>query len=239
MSIAANIAIIEERIQAACLRSGRKYEDITLMGISKLQPIEAVEQAWKAGLRCFGESRVQEASAKFAVSKFAGAQLGGFRELYPGMELHLVGSLQRNKANRAAMLFDCVQSLDRQVLIPELARHAVHRDRPLDVLLELRTGGDSKSGFTDMDALLYAADTVLQYPSLCIRGLMTIAPNTREESEVRAAFRRMVQAQQELEHRFPGCWSCLSMGMSGDFEIAVEEGSTMLRIGSIIFGERM
>ena len=228
MSIAANIVKIEERIQAACLRSGRKREEITLMGVTKLQPLEAVETAWNAGIRCFGESRVQEAAVKY----------DGFREKYEGMELHLVGSLQRNKAKAAAVLFDCVQSLDREALIVELAKYAGNPDHPLFVLLEFRTGEDSKSGFSDMDALFRAAELVLGTASLKISGLMTIAPNTREEGPVRAAFRQLVRVQQELEKRFPGHWSCLSMGMTEDFEIAVEEGATLLRIGSAIFGER-
>jgi pyridoxal phosphate enzyme (YggS family) len=228
MSIAASIEQVEERILKACLRSGRKRDEITLMGVTKFQPIEAIEAAWNAGLRCFGESRVQEAAGKF----------DGFREGHPGMELHMVGSLQRNKARLAATLFDCVQSLDRQALAEELAKHAAGRDRPLPVLLELRTGEDSKSGFADTDSLFRAAELALGHPSLSVRGLMTIAPNTTDEGPVRAAFRIKAKTQQELDRRFPGLWSCLSMGMSSDYEIAIEEGSTMLRIGSIIFGER-
>ena len=229
MSIAASIEKVEERILSACLRSGRKREDITLMGVTKFQPIEAIDEAWNGGLRCFGESRVQEAAGKFA----------GFRERHPDVELHLIGSLQRNKAKLAASLFDCVQSLDRDALADELAKHAVGRDRPLPVLLELRTGEESKSGFADLDSLFRAAEQVLCCPSLSVRGLMTIAPNTSEEGPLRAAFRFLAKARQELERRFPGFWSCLSMGMSSDYEIAIEEGSTMLRIGSVIFGERI
>ena len=228
MSIAKNIDTIEERIQAACIRSGRNREDITLMGVTKLQPLEAIEAAWNAGIRCFGESRVQEAAVKYA----------GFKDRHAGMELHMVGSLQRNKAKSAVTLFDCVQSLDREALIDELAKYAVHRDQPLSVLLEFRTGEDSKSGFNDADGLFRAAELVLGTDSLSLRGLMTIAPNTREEGPVRAAFRQLTKVGQELEKRFPGYWHCFSMGMTEDFEIAIEEGSTLLRIGSAIFGER-
>jgi pyridoxal phosphate enzyme (YggS family) len=235
MSIVANIEKIEERILKACLRSGRKREEITFMGVTKFHPIEAVEEAWNGGLRCFGESRVQEASAKFAGSKFA-----AFKETHPGAELHMIGALQRNKAKLAASLFDCIQSLDREELVEELAKQASGRDRPLSVLLELRTGEDSKSGFADEDGLFRAAEFVLRFPSLSIKGLMTIAPYTTDESLVRAAFKRLAKARQELERRFPGKdrWDCLSMGMTSDFEIAIEEGSTLLRIGSAIFGER-
>jgi len=231
MSIAENIAEIEERIIKACLRSGRKREEITLMGVTKFQPMEAVDAAWEAGLRCFGESRVQEAAAKFA----------GFREGRAGAQLHLIGALQRNKAKLAAALFDCIQSVDRQSLAAELAKYAAERSSPLPLLLEFRTGEDSKSGFTDVDELFRTVELILACPSLRIRGLMTIAPNTRDDGIVRSAFRQLVKVRDELEQRFPSQdrWACLSMGMTGDFEAAVEEGSTMLRIGSAIFGERI
>jgi len=244
MSVAGNIAEIEERIVKACLRSGRKREEITLMGVTKFQPLEAVNEAWEAGLHCFGESRVQEAAIKFA----------GFREGKAGAQLHLIGGLQRNKAKLAASLFDCIQSVDRESLAAELAKHT-ERDRPLPLLLEFRTGEDSKSGFTDLDELFRTAELIIACPSLRIHGLMTIAPNTRDDKLVRSAFRRLVKVRQELEQRFPSqdqhswatqhswaaqhSWACLSMGMTGDFETAIEEGSTMLRIGSAIFGERI
>jgi pyridoxal phosphate enzyme (YggS family) len=207
------------------------------MGVTKFQPLEAVDEAWQAGLRCFGESRVQEAAAKFE----------GFREEHPNTELHLVGALQRNKVKFAASLFDCIDSVDRESLAAELAKNTAARSgdssgEPLPLLLEFRTGEDSKSGFTSLDDLFRTVDLILACPSLSIRGLMTIAPNTREDKVMRSAFRRLVQVQQELKQRFPAedhSWSCLSMGMSGDFETAIEEGSTLLRIGSAIFGERI
>jgi len=239
MSIAENIEALEERIAQACLRCGRKREEIILMGVTKFQPVEAVDEAWKAGLRCFGESRVQEAAAKFK----------SFKEEHPDTELHLIGALQRNKAKLAASLFDCIDCLDRESLATELAKHTADRSSPLPLLLEFRTGEDSKSGFTGFDDLFRTVELILACPSLSIRGLMTIAPNTRDEKILRSAFRKLVEVRQELERRFPAedqaeskvgnRWSCLSMGMSGDFETAIEEGSTLLRIGSAIFGERI
>jgi len=238
MSIADNVKRIEERILGACLRSGRKREDITLMAVTKFMPLEAAAKAWDAGIRCFGESRVQEAVPKF----------GSFRTERPGAELHMIGALQRNKAKTAAVFFDCVQSVDRESLARELAKHAAGRSEALPVLLELRTGEDTKSGFESPDDLYRAVETILACPTLSIRGLMTMAPNTAEEAPVRAAFRKLAATRRELERRFPdtagsvlpaGRFACLSMGMSGDFETAVEEGSTMLRIGGAIFGERV
>jgi pyridoxal phosphate enzyme (YggS family) len=232
-SIAENIEKIEERIIQACLRSGRKTEDITLMAVTKFMPIEAVTEAWNAGIRCFGESRVQEAIPK----------LTSFRTEHPDAKLHMIGALQRNKAKAAAAFFDCVQSVDREALAEELAKHAADREKggALPVLLELRTGEDSKSGFESLDDLFRSVELIMACPTLCIRGLMTLAPNTDEEAPVRAAFRKLTAARRELETRFPNTAGGLdlSMGMSGDFETAIEEGSTMLRIGGAIFGERI
>ena len=229
MSIAENIAIIEERIQRACDAAGRKREDITLMGVSKFAPLDAVKEAFSAGIRCFGESRVREALVKFET----------FREEQTALQLHLIGSLQRNKAKPAALFFDCVQSVDREDIICELIKHSGQREEPLAVLLELHTGEESKSGFAALDGLFRAAEQVLGGANLKPQGLMTMAPFTMDTELIRRSFRQLVKAQKEMERRFPPRenWACLSMGMSNDFEAAVEEGSTMLRIGSLIFKE--
>jgi len=230
MSIAENIAKIEEKIQKACDTAARKRGDVTLMGVSKFVPVEKVREAFDAGIRCFGESRVKEAAEKFEA----------FKKTAPSFQLHLIGSLQRNKAKTAALFFDCIQSVDRDELIGELAKHAPARVTPLPVLLEFHTGEESKSGFKDLDALYKAAENVMGGGSLKPLGLMTMAPFTTDAELIRRSFRQLVNAQKELERRFPPKenWACLSMGMSNDFDIAVEEGSTMLRIGSLIFGER-
>jgi pyridoxal phosphate enzyme (YggS family) len=226
MSIAQNAALIEERIQKACAAAGRKRDEITLMGVTKFLPSDKVEEAWNAGIRCFGESRVKEAAEKFE----------SFKASRP-VRLHLIGSLQRNKAKAAALLFDCVQSIDREEIITELDKHSGGRELPLEVLLELHTGEETKSGFADIDGLFRAAQTVLESTRLKVRGLMTMAPFTRDTALLRESFRRVVSAQKELERRFPPKenWECLSMGMSNDFETAIEEGSTMIRIGSLLF----
>ncbi|MDR0501700.1 MAG: YggS family pyridoxal phosphate-dependent enzyme [Treponema sp.] len=241
MSISGNIAKVEERIQKACGAAGRKRGDITLMGVSKFVPVNMIEEAWQSGIRCFGESKIQESLAKFET----------FREDHPELDLHLIGSLQRNKAKKAVLFFDCIQSVDRLELIGELdkfasmrqaaARQAAARQAAaLNVLLELHTGEDSKSGFSGFDELFRAAEIVLSGANLKPQGLMTMAPFTEDARLIRGSFRQLVKAQKELERRFPPAenWTCLSMGMSNDFEIAVEEGSTMLRIGGGIFKEQ-
>jgi pyridoxal phosphate enzyme (YggS family) len=229
MAIAEAVRRIRERIDGACLRSGRNPAELTLMGVSKFHGPQALEEAWEGGLRLFGENRVQEAAEKFTV----------FKKNHPEAELHMIGPLQRNKAKTAAALFDGIQSVDRDPLIDELGGLTSGRDRPLMILLELHTGEDSKTGYPDTDSLCRAAERALSYPGLAVRGLMTMAPYTGDQKSIRASFRSLVSAKNLLAARFPGLdWSCLSMGMSGDFEIAIEEGSTLVRIGTAIFGER-
>ena len=239
--MAERIGAIRERIEKAALRAGRKPETVRLMGVSKFHSEEAVREAIRAGLLLFGENRVQEAAAKFPPLTAE------------GIELHLIGSLQRNKAKQAALLFDGIQSLDRDELVPALEKAAAERTAALPVrtaalpvrttalpvLLELRTGEASKSGYADEDTLSRGAELVLAAPSLKLTGLMTMAPFTGDEKAVRKSFRALVHARDTLQKRFPALdLSCLSMGMSGDFEIAVEEGSTLVRIGQAIFGDR-
>ena len=230
--IAARLDSLEERIEAACRRSGRKRGEIELMAVTKFHPLENVEAAYGAGIRLFGENRVQEGKEKFT----------GFWEQHPrdgSVRLHLIGSLQRNKAKAAASFFDCIQSVDRDSLVDELGNLTMGRECPLMVMLEYHTGEETKAGFPDMDSLFRAAEKALSFPGLRPVGLMTMAPFTGDEAEVRASFRKLLAARGELEKRFPGYWPCLSMGMTGDFEIAIEEGSTLIRIGTAIFGERI
>lgn len=241
--IAPRLSLVRERISAACLRSGRDEKEILLMGVTKFQPLEAIEEAWKNGIGLFGENRVQEGIEKFA----------SFYEANPGIrtgtaapagapkaELHLIGQLQRNKAKKAAEFFDCIQSADRESLIDELGVLTADWKDPLKIFLEFHTGEDSKTGFMDLDSLFRAAEKTVSFPGLLPLGLMTMAPFTGDKKVIRAAFQSCRRAAEEIKKRFPGkgAWSCLSMGMSGDYEIAVEEGSTLIRIGTAIFGER-
>ena len=229
-TLAARLARIEEKIEAACCRSGRKRQDVGLMAVTKFQPLEAVEAAWQAGIRLFGESRVQEAAEKFDAFWKTHARDGSH-------ELHLIGSLQRNKAKTAEAFFDCIQSVDRDSLIDTLGGLTIGRESPLMILLEYHTGEETKAGFPSIDSLFKAAEKVLSFPGLKPAGLMTMAPFTDDTAAVRSAFRELAAARDELAKRFP-IGGCLSMGMTGDFEIAIEEGSTMVRIGTALFGER-
>ena len=232
LELAVRLELIEERIEAACSRSGRKRQEIRLMAVSKFQPLEAVESVCAAGVRLFGESRIQEGKEKFSK----------FWEKHPrdgSVELHFVGSLQRNKAKAAVSFFDCVQSVDRDSLIDDLGALTGERESPLMIMLEYHTGEETKAGYPGLDDLFRAAEKAASFPGLRPSGLMTMAPFTDNEAAIRASFRKLVLARDELEKRFPGSsWSCLSMGMTSDYEIAIEEGSSLIRIGTAIFGDR-
>ncbi|MDR1212006.1 MAG: YggS family pyridoxal phosphate-dependent enzyme [Spirochaetaceae bacterium] len=232
MEIREALRRVRERVEKAAAAAGRKSDEITLMAVSKFHGIREVEDAYENGVRVFGESRVQEALEKFPA----------FLSAHPGTVLHMIGSLQRNKAKTAAGLFHCVQSLDRDELVDALGR-AVQADNaekkpPLPVLLEFHTAEDSKSGYPDFDALLGGAEKTAAYPGLALAGLMTMAPFTADKGAVRNSFRSLYRASEELKRRGFFKTPVLSMGMSGDFELAIEEGSTLVRIGTLIFGER-
>ena len=222
---------LNEKISQTCHRIGRDADEIKLEAISKFHPLSAIEEAWKGGIRLFGENRVEEAREK----------LTAFKRTHAGdsTEIHLTGTLQRNKAKKAVEFFDCIESLDRISLIDELGKLTMERDKPLMVYLEYHTGEESKAGFPDLDSLFYAAEKVHGYRGLKPMGLMTMAPFTGDEKAIRASFRSCKKASEELCRRFGSdSWPGLSMGMSGDFEIAIEEGSNLLRIGTAIFGVR-
>ncbi|MDR0784265.1 MAG: YggS family pyridoxal phosphate-dependent enzyme [Treponema sp.] len=218
---------VQGKIADACARAGRSQTEVRLCGVSKFHSKDEVDEAFSAGLRLFGENRVQEAAEKFTAQE------------KNGLRIHLIGGLQRNKAKRAVELFDCIQSVDRLPLIDELGSLTRDKQNPLPILLELHTAEDSKSGFPDIDSLLFGVERVFSHRGLLFQGLMTMAPNSNDEKSIRASFRAVTAAQKAVSARFPNSCPVLSMGMSNDFEIAIEEGSTMVRIGTAIFGRRL
>ncbi|MBU0956354.1 MAG: YggS family pyridoxal phosphate-dependent enzyme [Spirochaetes bacterium] len=225
-TISDNLARLEERIQSACLKAGRPRESVRLLAVSKFNPAAAVQAAWDAGQRLFGENRVQEAAEKFPLA--CGAS-----------ELHLLGHLQSNKAKKAVQLFNCVQSVDSLSIMQELARQAEKIGKTLDILLELHTGEESKSGFADETELFQACETALDLSSLRVRGLMTMAPFTDDAAAIAKSFVACRSTMEKAAGRFAiPDFSVLSMGMTNDFELAIAEGATLLRIGTAIFGAR-
>jgi pyridoxal phosphate enzyme (YggS family) len=224
-----NIAAVRERIDAAARRSGRDPAGIRLVAVSKFHPAQEIAAALRAGQLVFGESRVQEALEKFP----------GLREGFPALELHMIGHLQSNKAKAAAGLFDCVQSVDSLEIARRLSLAATEAGRTIKVLCEVHTGEESKAGFRSDGDLWACLDAAASLPGIRFGGLMTMAPYTREAAPIRASFRKLAALGREWQVRYPALASpVISMGMSNDYEIAIEEGSGMLRIGTAIFGER-
>ncbi|MFQ3619743.1 MAG: YggS family pyridoxal phosphate-dependent enzyme [Spirochaetales bacterium] len=221
------LSYVQERIRNACQRAGRKEDEVRLMAVTKLQNWDSVLETYQAGIRIFGENRVQEAKSKYS-------------NPLKDMELHLIGPLQSNKAKYIPSLFQWVDSIDRFAIAEELEKRLAKLEFTLQVLLELNTSGEAtKSGYTSYDLLLRDVDRILRLPHLNIRGLMTLGPLTTDQNQIRKAFRTLYQTYEDLKQRYPEVlWDTLSMGMSGDFEIAIEEGSTLIRLGTLLFGER-
>ncbi|MGA7511663.1 MAG: YggS family pyridoxal phosphate-dependent enzyme [Candidatus Sulfotelmatobacter sp.] len=231
MSVAANIASIQERIVTAANRAGRNPDDIVLMAVTKTQPSEHIREAYEAGQRLFGENRVQDFAAK----------AGSLQDLQ-NAEWHMIGHLQTNKAIRTAELFSAVDSVDSQKLAEKLDVAARKLGRKLDVLIEINVGGESaKSGVApDSSALEDLLVAAPRLEALVFRGLMTVPPFTDDPEGARPCFRKLRELRDAIAARkLPTvAMDQLSMGMSHDFEVAIEEGSTCVRVGTAIFGER-
>jgi PLP dependent protein len=224
---------VEERIVAACRRAGRERDTVQLMAVSKVHPAEALAEAVAAGLTLFGENRVQEFEAK----RVRLAELGT-----AGAKVHLIGHLQSNKSAKAAEIFDGVDSVDSVRLAERLNDAAVKLGKRLPVLLELKlTDEPTKAGMDPESAeLRELLERLPELGSLEMRGLMTIAPLDENPESARACFRRLRELRETLAGAHPRLnFDELSMGMSGDFEIAIDEGSTLVRIGTALFGSRL
>ena len=225
-SIATRAAEVRHRIEAACARSGRSADEVTLVAVSKTHPIEAIAEAVTAGLRVFGENRAQEFVPKALAARERGL----------AAEWHFIGHLQRNKVRDALPYIDVLHSLDSERLVREIATRAAEArpgHRPLRCFLEVNVAGEAqKEGIapSDVGPFLAAARPV---EILDVRGLMTVAPRVNDPEEVRPVFRALRELA--AEHRL----SELSMGMTDDFEVAIEEGATVVRVGRAIFGDRL
>ena len=231
MSISENLAAVRERIDEAAGRAGRSSEEIALMAVTKTQRPERIREAYEAGQHLFGENRVQEFSAK----------AGALADL-DAAEWHMIGHLQTNKATRTAELFRAVDSVDSLKLAEKLDAAARTLGKKLDVLVEINVGGEAaKSGVApesrELEELLLAAPRL---ESLVFRGLMAVPPFTDNPQGARPYFRKLRELHDTIAGRgLPALkMDQLSMGMSHDFEVAVEEGSTCVRVGTAIFGER-
>lgn len=239
-AMAEAIAAIQMRIAAAAGRVGRSSEDVCLIGVTKTHPVERIALALAAGLQHIGENRVQEAVSKFEP----------ISELYPHSTWHLIGHLQSNKARRAARLFDYIHSVDSVHVAMALNQAAAERPQGrLNILLQVNVSGEgSKQGFDLADwqthsslteAWFHEVEQIVALPHLQLRGLMTIAPWGSDPEQARPHFVSCRMLRDALQQRFPEQPLIeLSMGMSDDFELAIEEGATQVRVGRALFGER-
>jgi pyridoxal phosphate enzyme (YggS family) len=229
--VSQNIALVRERISSAARRVGRDPNDIILMAVSKTFSPELIRKAYEAGLRVFGENKVQEFSGKVEA-------LADLRDA----EWHMIGHLQSNKAAKATELFAAVDSVDSLRLAQKLNSSAEQLGKRLSVLLEINIGGEAaKSGVApeskELETILQAAPQLKQIE---VRGLMTVPPFSEDPEKTRPYFRKLRELRDSIASRgLPAVgMNVLSMGMSHDFEVAIEEGSTCLRVGTAIFGER-
>ena len=220
-----NLTRIRSRIDQACERSGRQPDSVRLMAVSKNQLPERVAEAVSAGLTLFGENRIQEAKVKIP--------------LCPGqLEWHFIGHLQSNKSRDAVSLFQVVQGVDSLALAEELQKQAVKQARSLPILLEVNVSGESSKFGWNPDRLLAELMQLNALTRLEVHGLMTIAPYAVDPEQVRPIFRRLRELRDRCTDLLGASLPVLSMGMSGDLEVAIEEGATLVRVGTALFGER-
>jgi len=225
MDLAAHLQSVRQRVAAACRRSGRDPAAVTLLAVSKSQPPDLIRAAADAGLDLFGENRVQEAKAKISQC--------------PGhLRWHMIGHLQSNKCRDAVSLFSMIQSVDSLSLAEEINKWAAHFAKTMPVLLEINIAGESSKFGCSPEKLPALLPLLNSLPKLEIHGLMTIAPFAADPEKARPVFRRLRQLQADCEQILGAPLPHLSMGMTGDFEVAIEEGATIIRLGTALFGPR-
>nr|MBQ6242815.1 YggS family pyridoxal phosphate-dependent enzyme [Lachnospiraceae bacterium] len=225
--IAENLELINARIAAACEQAGRPRDSVRLIAVSKTKPAEMVAEAYAAGQRLFGENHAQELTAKKPV-------------LPEDIEWHFIGNLQRNKVKYVVGAAALIHSVNSAALAKEIDRVAGNRGLTQDVLAEINVGGEESKQGADADEARSLVEAVAALPHLRLRGLMTVAPPADDPETVRPIFRRLREMLAEYAPltREPELFDQLSMGMTGDFEAAIEEGATYVRIGTAIFGAR-
>lgn len=205
-------------------------KNVKLVAVSKFHSAEDVIKCIKAGQNVFGENKIQEAAQKFDY----------IRSLGFTPELYIIGQLQRNKVKHAVRIASMIQSVDRVELVEEIEKQCSLQNKTIQILFEIHTAEDSKSGFTDLNELFELLDGFeKRFPHIKIKGFMTMAPFTDDKNLIENSFKKIKELQNKAKENFPSLdFSELSMGMSNDYKIAIENGSTMVRIGTAIFGER-
>ena len=230
MSVSDSLSEVRDRIASYALRAGRPADDVALCAVSKTQPFDAIVEAYEAGQRDFGENRLEELWQKVELAHARGLD---------DIRWHMIGSIQSRKTPQTVGPFVLVHSVDRQKIASRISRDAMADGRVMDILLEVNVSGEeSKHGFSP-NALSADAASMLELPGIRIHGLMTMAPIASDPEDVRPLFRKLRELRDDLAKSYPEAqWRHLSMGMTQDYEVAVEEGATIVRVGSAIFGAR-
>ena len=225
--IAENIRSVEARIQSACERAGRSRDEVTLICVTKTMPVEDLRQAYDAGQRSFGENRVQEINDKFP-------------QLPEDIQWHMIGHLQTNKVKYMMDKVVMIHSVDSVRLAKAISKQAVKAARVMDILIEINAAGEESKFGLDYDGVLSMIKEIAPLPGIRICGLMTVAPYTDDPETNRVFFRNLRELAVDIDRQSIDNVSMtfLSMGMTGDFEVAIEEGATHIRVGTAIFGKR-
>ena len=227
MSVAENLKTIRERVDAACERAGRRPEEVALIAVSKTKPLSMLQEAYEAGARDFGENKVQEILEKYP-------------EMPEDARFHMIGHLQTNKVKQVVGKAVLIHSVDSLHLAEKIEQEAAKRDLTADILLEVNVAREESKFGLMLEEVIPLLEEVKNLPHVRVRGLMTIAPNVENPEENRKHFKKLYQLYVDIKRKNidNGTMSVLSMGMTGDFEVAVEEGATMIRVGTGIFGSR-
>lgn len=225
--ISENLDIVENNIKIACEKAGRKREEVTLISVSKTKPVSMIEEAYEWGSRDYGENKVQEITEKYD-------------QLPKDINWHLIGHLQRNKVKYIVDKVKMIHSVDSLRLAEQIELECVKRDVEVDILIEVNVANEDTKFGLKMENVLTEIESIAKLPHVHIKGLMTIAPYTDNAETNREYFRQLKQLSVDINDKNIDnvSMSCLSMGMTGDYQVAIEEGATLVRVGTGIFGER-
>ena len=225
--VAENYRYVLKKVEEACVRSGRDPKDVTLIAVSKTKPIEMIEEAMEAGARVFGENKVQELCDKY-------------EQLPKDLHWHLIGHLQRNKVKYIVDKAELIHSVDSLKLAEEISKEALKKNVEVNILIEVNVAEEESKFGVSVEETLALVEEIAKLPGIHIQGLMTIAPYTTDPEENRPVFRTLKKLAVDIKKKNIDnvCMDVLSMGMTGDYQVAVEEGATLVRVGTGIFGER-
>lgn len=225
--LAENLKVVEAKIEAACKRANRNRDEVTLIAVSKTKPISVLSEVYQEGIRCFGENKVQELTEKYD-------------QLPSDVKWHLIGHLQRNKVKYIVDKVELIHSVDSLRLAETIEQEAAKKEKIVNILIEVNVAEEESKFGVKVDEVISLVEEIAKFPHIRIKGLMTIAPYVENPEENRKVFACLQKLSVDIEEKNIDNVSVeiLSMGMTNDYEVAIEEGATMVRVGTGIFGER-